>query len=764
MKKFFLLSIIVFYAFSLKAQLFEISNDPIFRDETGKIKTLALAGGLNQPQFSAYDFNKDGKMDLFVYDRTGNKVLVFISETTLGNIKFRYDPSYEDFFPKGAEFMQLHDYDNDGKADLWTYIADGATPDSVMLYRNVSTTLPKFDKVKGLFALDKVNYVPFNPNKKLSHIKGCLPAIHDVDADGDIDFITNLNIIGSNMILNCNTSTDRGVPLTDIGYQIVDKCYGGIAEYDGELTIHSPCEYNEAYLKRKHSASKTLLFFDNDGDGDNDLFYGSSEKLTNPLYYFENGKSDLGYYKDTFIRIDTAYFPQVVESQIPVAPGMFYVDIDLDGVNDLILANNEHDKSSYPIHEKNNVLLFLNKGANNNPDFQLLKNDFLVGDMIDLGGRNSPTFADLDGDGDQDLIMATSGDHYFTGDTTDFLVYYQNIGSSTNPDFKLISSDYLSLKAEEYRRLVPTFADVDGDSDLDMFLGKQDGSISFYQNTGTKLSPSFTLITETYQEINVDANAAPVFHDLDKDGTLDLLIGNYNGTINYYRNTGSSSAASFSLVTDSLGGIVVNELISQRFLGDTGLYDSLVYLYYGNSAPQVITYSTGARCLAVGNEEGTIKIYDIPSDITQKYTPATNYMKREFVHTAYTKDWGRGTYPAVADLNGDGIKDILVGNLRGGVHYMQGKDLKTGGISRNFSLLPFQLFPNPVNEEVTIYAPSDKLLNYTITSISGQIVRSGAVSNGGTINGLSSLSNGFYFVNLADSDQQFAPQKMVVNK
>ena len=157
-----------------------------------------MAGGLNQPQFSPYDFNQDGKMDLFVFDRTGNKVLVFIAVTVKGVTNYRYDPSYEDFFPKGEQFMQLHDFDADGKPDLWMYLVD-----SVMLYRNVSNTVPQFEAGKGLFALDTVQYIVWNPNKKLSQVTGCLPAIYDVDGDSDMDFITNLNIFGSKIIFNC---------------------------------------------------------------------------------------------------------------------------------------------------------------------------------------------------------------------------------------------------------------------------------------------------------------------------------------------------------------------------------------------------------------------------------------------------------------------------------------------------------------------------------------------------------------------------------
>ena len=758
MKKILSLSIICLFALGAKAQLFEISNDPVFRKANGDVYSLALAGGLNQPQFSNIDLNRDGKLDLFAFDRTGDKVLTFIAEGTPGNVTFRYDPSYEDFFPEGVEFMQMADFDDDGDPDLWLYNGD-----SVVLYENNSVTTPQFDRVKALFALDKVSPTPFNPYKKLSQINGCLPAIVDIDGDEDFDYITNLNSIGSDLILNRNTSTERGLVLDSIAFEIVDKCYGGVSENAQDLTINSICLFPEVY-KKKHSATKTLLFVDMDADGDLDLFYGSSEKLTNPVYYFENGRSDLSFYKDTFIRMDTTIFPQMIESQIPIAPAMSYVDVDLDGIKDLILSTNERIKSAYPIKEKNNVLLFNNFDANDEPDFRFNKNDFLVGDMLDFGGHTAPVFGDLDADGDMDLVIATSGDHYERGDTSDYLVMFENIGTVTNPEFKLANDDYLGLKAKTYKSLVPAFADLDGDNDLDLYLGKQDGTISEYINSGDSANAVFGLKTDNYGAISVVSHAAPTFYDLNKDGKQDLILGNYGGTIQYFQNTGTTSSASFSLTNDSLGGIVVNELIRQSILGPKGFYDTFVYQYYGYSAPQVVTWPNGSVCIAVGGDEGLVKLYDVADDLTADFTEAVDYMKQDYVQTEYTKDWGFRTYPASADLNGDNISDLLIGNHRGGVHYMQGKNIKTNGVGVREVLQTFYIAPNPATNSIGIMANTNKQLHYTISDISGKTITEGNTFSGQSIslNGL--LVNGVYFVQLTDDSERFAPQKLIISK
>ncbi len=123
LKKYCLLSIILFFTASLKAQLFTESFDPVFSNGNKVLKN-ALAGGFNQSQFSNFDCNGDGQDDLLVFDRTGNKVMVFISTKTSGLTTYSYEPAYEEFFPEGKEFMRFQDYNNDGKADLGNFYKD----------------------------------------------------------------------------------------------------------------------------------------------------------------------------------------------------------------------------------------------------------------------------------------------------------------------------------------------------------------------------------------------------------------------------------------------------------------------------------------------------------------------------------------------------------------------------------------------------------------------------------------------------------------
>ena len=761
MKKVTILSSLLCFALFANAQLFEISNDPVFRNQNGDVLKLALCGGLNQPHFSNFDFNNDGKQDLFVFDRTGNKVLTFISETANGVIKYRYEPAYEDFFPTAREFMIFKDYNDDGKDDLWMY-----KDDSVQLYQNNTNGLPSFSKVETLFALDKVNYVPFAPYKYFSHVTGCLPAIADLDGDEDIDFVTMLGSSNSSLILYCNNSVDSGKVLEDISFEIPDKCFGGIDEaVNGDMIIDAYCYFPESYKKKKHEATKTMMFFDNDDDGDLDLFFGSSEKLSNPIYYFKNGKVELGnFYKDTFIEIDTAFFAPMVESVIPTAPAMSYVDIDLDGVKDLILSSNETVTSSYPIRQTKNVLYFNNKNKNTEPDFEFKGNEFLVDQMVDFGAYSVPCLGDLDGDGDQDLLLATNGDHYVTGDTNDYLVYYENIGSANNPDYKLTTVDYLGLKALKIQGLYPTLADLDGSGILDLFIGKIDGTISHYENTGTTTSPSFSLVTNNFGGLDVGQNAAPCFYDLNKDGLMDVLAGSYAGPIQYYKNTGSTTSPSFTLEDDTLGSILVNQLIRQTILGPNGFRDTFVHQFWSYSSLTIANFGDANQdYLCVGGDEGIVHIYKINNDITADFEECNDYMKRDFIYNDYTKDWGKRVYPSGADINNDGSTDLLIGNNRGGLTFVEGREDKGSSVKIE-DLKSFYLAPNPTEGAVKIYTKSNQLMTYTIVDLSGKELQTGSVFSGQVINLSDRLVNGVYFVRLKTNDMQYAPQKLILFK
>ena len=71
---------------------------------------------------------------------------------------------------------------------------------------------------------------------------------------------------------------------------------------------------------------------------------------------------------------------------------------------------------------------------------------------------------------------------------------------------------YANLQVEPYA--APSFFDVDGDSDLDMLIGQDNGSLAYVRNTGSLTSPDWELVTTIYPNIDVGYNSSPTTADL----------------------------------------------------------------------------------------------------------------------------------------------------------------------------------------------------------------------------------------------------------
>src|SRR5690606_35143592 len=88
----------------------------------------------------------------------------------------------------------------------------------------------------------------------------------------------------------------------------------------------------------------------------------------------------------------------------------------------------------------------------------------------------------------------------------------------------------------------PAPVDIDGDGDQDMFIGREDGTIRYYENTSEGLTPEFVDRTGTANPldgIDVDYFSSPVFVDLDDDDDFDAIVGGVLGRFAYFENTGS---------------------------------------------------------------------------------------------------------------------------------------------------------------------------------------------------------------------------------
>jgi hypothetical protein len=152
-----------------------------------------------------------------------------------------------------------------------------------------------------------------------------------------------------------------------------------------------------------------------------------------------------------------------------------------------------------------------------------------------------PAFADLDADGDFDLV---SGEHFG-------LPYYENTGTAASPVFIARSgaaNPFAAIGALD--NPAPAFADLDDDGDLDLMAGGSDGLFRYFENTGTSLVPIFaerTGIGNPLDGQGVSNFSTAAFADADGDGDFDFVSGMPLGAFTWFDNTGTAASPIFTL-------------------------------------------------------------------------------------------------------------------------------------------------------------------------------------------------------------------------
>ena len=331
-----------------------------------------------------------------------------------------------------------------------------------------------------------------------------------------------------------------------------------------------------------------------------------------------------------------------------------------------------------------------------------------------------PAFADLDGDGDIDLLV---GEYYGV------LKYFQNTGTVVNPQFAAPQVNPFGLIANNDFAL-PAFADLDGDGDKDLLVGEYYGTMKYFQNTGTALNPQFAAPqVNPFGLISTYNLAIPAFADLDGDGDLDLLVGEAYGAMQYFQNTGSISTPQFAAPLVNPFGL-----------------DSTYYLAFPAFAD---LDEDGDMDLLVGENYGGMQYFQNNGTSLNPQFAAPQFNPFGLVSTYYN------SFPAFADLDGDGDPDLLVGEYYGVMQYFENLGgVGTADLSPAFDL---RLFPNPVNNILKI--DSDENVNkIEIFNILGEKIIT--VENQVSQISLNNLSPGTYMVRVTSVEGNFTTRKI----
>jgi hypothetical protein len=731
--RYFLIPLILIIAgANVYAQPFFQWHDSIMVRVGGTYIQNPWAGGLNFVQTSSIDMNMDGKKDLMVFDRSGNKIRTFINNGTTGTVDYTYDPYFETRFPNLWEWVLLVDYNGDGKEDIFSYTKVGGGVD---VYKNISTvsTGLQFQLVKT--QIRSVYNPPSTTTINLYVSSPDIPAITDIDNDGDIDIVT-FAITGSYMEYHKNMSMETYGTADSLKFQMANRCWGYASEnaLSNSYTLHDSCFGNvsgaeyvpdpELTRSAERHAGSCELCLDLDADGDKEFIVGDISY--NNLTMLTNGGSPTN---SNFVAKDTA-FPENTSSTIPVDltlfPCAYYVDVNYDNVKDLIVSPNAPNASE----NFNSVVYYKNNGTNNAPVFQYQQSNLLQDQMIEVGEGAYPVFFDYDSDGLKDLFIGNYG-YYAAAGFQRQIAQFKNIGTSTSPRYDLITRNWMNLSSLNIINMIPAFGDLDGDGDADMVIGAYDGRLHYFTNTASSGAPANFVLTEANfknansRPIDVGDYAAPQIFDVNGDGMNDLVIGAKNGKFAYYRHVGSGSTALLSMdsVTHYLGNIKVN----------------MPGYIFGYSYPMMFRQG-GITKLISGADNGYLRYYDqIDGNLTGTF---------HLIDSTYLGIWqGTRTAPNGADINADGLMDLIVGNYEGGVSFYKGVSMITTADNiENFIDFNFELFPNPANASLNLHLISDLNEEYIIEFFNtlGQKIITIPVNGNFIAVNTENLSNGIY--------------------
>src|SRR5262245_16938570 len=208
----------------------------------------------------------------------------------------------------------------------------------------------------------------------------------------------------------------------------------------------------------------------------------------------------------------------------------------------------------------------------------------------DVGEWSTPALGDVDGDGDLDAVVGKA--------TFGTLVYFKNTGSATSPVYQEQDADnpFDDVSVGSYS--APALGDVDADGDLDLVMGTGEGTLVYFKNTGTAASPVYEQQQDAdnpWGGIDVGDYSIPSLGDVDGDGDLDLVVGESHGTLVYFKNTGSATTPVYQQqqgAANPLGGI---RLVSYPTpaLGDLD-GDGDLDLVVGNSDDFTVRYFKNA--------------------------------------------------------------------------------------------------------------------------------------------------------------------------
>lgn len=513
------------------------------------------------------DFDCDGKRDIFTYSPIGGAVAVYRNTSTVASgLSFElYDESVSSYYDFGTsdfttniyvssqDIPAIFDFEGDGDLDFLVFSVGGS---SVELHLNESVeetgncgidNIVLRNRCYGRFIEGSENNGIIQEPELVNQFCN-FNVVNPKRGDNRDPRLQNggARHIGSTIL--AFDATQDGMPeiiLGDVTYTnmtyLENNDRGDMVDSMGYVSSSFPTDFGTAAVHLDNFPAG--YYEDVTGDNINDLVvgvnnpYSSSNKES--VWFYENlGENDLPIFnlvQQNFLQDQTIDFGEAS------APTFF--DYNNDGLMDLVIGTRGEYLGAGTFYPS--LSLYLNEGTLNEPSFRLINEDWLSVSSLDIGQFPHPTFGDIDGDGDFDLMV---------GESSGVVHFFENTAASG-----------------------------------------QDASLELVGNIIADASP-----------IDVGQSSTPTLYDLSGDGLLDLIVPERNGNINYFKNIGTETDYEFTLITEMLGGIEGTQ--QGFFIGNTGVqfyeYNGETFLAVGYEGGTITTYNN-----IDNNQEGTYNIY-----------------------------------------------------------------------------------------------------------------------------------------------------------